>query len=136
MVRAVLPVFEWLPGYRRSTFVADLAAGLTVGAVLIPQGMAYALVAGLPPVVGLYASVFPILAYAVLGRSRQLALGPVAIVSLLTAAGLEPLARGDSGHHAELATTLALMVAALMIVMGVARLGFVADLLSHPVLSG
>jgi sulfate permease, SulP family len=136
MGRAVLPVFEWLPGYRRSTFVADLAAGLTVGAVLIPQGMAYALVAGLPPVAGLYASVFPILAYAVLGRSRQLALGPVAIVSLLTAAGLEPLARGDSSHHAELAATLALMVAALMIVMGLARLGFVADLLSHPVLSG
>ena len=67
--RAVFPVFEWLPGYRRSTFAADLAAGLTVGAVLIPQGMAYALVAGLPPVAGLYAAVFPILAYALLGLS-------------------------------------------------------------------
>jgi SulP family sulfate permease len=132
----VFPVFEWFPGYRRSTFVADLGAGLTVGAVLIPQGMAYALVAGLPPVAGLYAAVFPILAYCVLGRSRQLALGPVAIVSLLTAAGLEPLSRGDTGLHAELAATMALMVAALMIVMGLARLGFVADLLSHPVLSG
>src|ERR671918_988770 len=92
----VFPVFEWLPGYRRATFAADLAAGLTVGAVLIPQGIAYALVAGLPPEAGLYASVFPILAYTVFGRSRQLALGPVAIVSLLTASGLESLAGGDA----------------------------------------
>jgi sulfate permease, SulP family len=135
-LRRVLPVFEWLPGYGRATFAADLAAGLTVGAVLIPQGMAYALVAGLPPVAGLYAAVFPIVAYAALGRSRQLGLGPVAIVSLLTAAGLEPLARGDPQAYVELAAILALMVGGLMIVMGLARLGFVADLLSHPVLSG
>ena len=135
-LRRALPAFQWLPGYGRETFTSDLAAGLTVGAVLIPQGMAYALVAGLPPVVGLYAAVFPIIAYAVLGRSRQLALGPVAIVSLLTAAGLEPLASGDPQQYVELAATLALMVGAMMIVMGVARLGFVADLLSHPVLSG
>jgi sulfate permease, SulP family len=135
-LRRALPVFEWLPGYGRATFASDLAAGLTVGAVLIPQGMAYALVAGLPPVAGLYAAVFPIVAYAALGRSRQLAIGPVAIVSLLTAAGLEPLARGDTRDYIDLAATLALMVGALMIVMGVARLGFVADLLSHPVLSG
>jgi sulfate permease, SulP family len=135
-LRRTLPVFDWLPGYQRTTFTSDLAAGLTVGAVLIPQGMAYALVAGLPPVVGLYAAVFPILAYAALGRSRQLGLGPVAIVSLLTAAGLEPLASGDSQDYIDLAATLALMVGALMIIMGVARLGFVADLLSHPVLSG
>ena len=135
-LRRTLPVFEWLPGYPRTTFTSDLAAGLTVGAVLIPQGMAYALVAGLPPVVGLYAAVFPILAYAALGRSRQLALGPVAIVSLLTAAGLGPLAGGDTQDYVDLAATLALMVGAVMIVMGVARIGFVADLLSHPVLSG
>jgi sulfate permease, SulP family len=135
-LRRTLPVFEWLPGYPRTSFTSDLAAGLTVGAVLIPQGMAYALVAGLPPVVGLYAAVFPIVAYAALGRSRQLAVGPVAIVSLLTAAGLEPLAGGDTQDYVDLAATLALMVGALMILMGVARLGFVADLLSHPVLSG
>jgi SulP family sulfate permease len=135
-LRRTLPVFEWLPGYPRTTFTSDLAAGLTVGAVLIPQGMAYALVAGLPPVIGLYAAVFPIVAYAALGRSRQLAVGPVAIVSLLTAAGLEPLAGGDTQDYVDLAATLALMVGALMILMGVARLGFVADLLSHPVLSG
>ena len=134
--RRLFPAFEWLPGYGRGTFVADLAAGLTVGAVLIPQGMAYALVAGLPPVAGLYASVFPILAYAVLGRSRQLALGPVAIVSLLTASGLEPLAGGDTGLYVSLAATLALMVGIMMMVMGAARLGFVANFLSHPVLSG
>jgi sulfate permease, SulP family len=134
--RRLLPAFEWLHGYGRPTFASDLAAGVTVGAVLIPQGMAYAMVAGLPPVAGLYAAVFPIVAYAALGRSRQLALGPVAIVSLLTAAGLEPLASGDTQDYVDLAATLALMVGALMIVMGVARLGFVADLLSHPVLSG
>jgi SulP family sulfate permease len=135
-LRTLFPVVEWLPGYRRATFARDLAAGLTVGAVLIPQGMAYALVAGLPPVAGLYAAVFPIIAYTVFGRSRQLALGPVAIVSLLTAAGLEPLADGSPHHYADLAATLALMVGVLMVLMGVARLGFVADLLSHPVLSG
>jgi SulP family sulfate permease len=134
--RRLFPVFEWLPGYGRQTFAADLAAGLTVGAVLIPQGMAYALVAGLPPVAGLYASVFPILAYTVFGRSRHLALGPVAIVSLLTASGLEPLARGDTDLYVSLAATLALMVGVLMMVMGAARLGFVANFLSHPVLSG
>ncbi|MGH8992126.1 MAG: SulP family inorganic anion transporter [Acidimicrobiia bacterium] len=134
--RRLFPAFEWLPGYSRRTFSADLAAGLTVGAVLIPQGMAYALVAGLPPVAGLYASVFPILAYAVFGRSRQLALGPVAIVSLLTASGLEPLARGDTDLYVALAATLALMVGFLMVAMGTARLGFVANFLSHPVLSG
>ena len=135
-LRRALPVFEWLPGYGRAVFTSDLAAGLTVGAVLIPQGMAYALVAGLPPVVGLYASVFPILAYAVFGRSRQLAVGPVAIVSLLTAAGLEPLAGGDPSAYVGLAATLAVMVGALMVLMAVGRLGFTADLLSHPVLSG
>lgn len=134
--RRVFPVTEWLPGYGRRTFTADLAAGLTVGAVLIPQGMAYALVAGLPPVAGLYASVFPILAYTVFGRSRQLALGPVAIVSLLTASGLEPLAGGDPDLYVSLAATLALMVGTLMVAMGAARLGFVANFLSHPVLSG
>ena len=135
-LRRALPVFEWLPGYGRPTFTSDLAAGLTVGAVLIPQGMAYALVAGLPPVAGLYAAVFPIVAYAALGRSRQLALGPVAIVSLLTAAGLQPLAGGDTQEYVNLAATLALMVGALMILMGVARLTFVSDLLSHPCCPG
>lgn len=135
-MRDVFPVFEWLRGYGRGTLAADLSAGLTVGAVLIPQGMAYALVAGLPPVHGLYASVFPILAYLLIGRSRQLALGPVAIVSLLTAAGLEPLARGDVGTHVTLAATLAVMVGVLMAGMGIARLGFVVNFLSHPVLSG
>jgi sulfate permease, SulP family len=134
--RRVFPVFEWLPGYGRRTFAADLGAGLTVGAVLIPQGMAYALVAGLPPVVGLYASVFPIIVYTVFGRSRQLALGPVAIVSLLTASGLESLARGDTDLYISLAATLALMVGILMVAMGAARLGFVAQFLSQPVLSG
>ena len=134
--RRVFPVFEWLPGYGRRTFVADLGAGLTVGAVLIPQGMAYALVAGLPPVVGLYASVFPILVYTVFGRSRQLALGPVAIVSLLTASGLGSLAGGDADLYISLAASLALMVGILMVAMGAARLGFVAQFLSQPVLSG
>lgn len=132
----LLPAFDWLPGYGRATFTADLAAGLTVGAVLIPQGMAYALVAGLPPQAGLYAAVFPVLAYALFGRSRQLAVGPVAIVSLLTAAGLEPLAGGDARLYGELAATLALMVGALMVVMALGRLGFLANFLSNPVLSG
>jgi SulP family sulfate permease len=114
----------------------DLVAGLTVGAMLIPQSMGYALLAGLPPQVGLYSAVLPLVAYAALGGSRQLGVGPTAISSLLTAAGLAKLSHGDPALAVGLAATLAVMVGLMRIALGVGRLGFVVSFLSRPVLSG
>jgi SulP family sulfate permease len=130
------PLFEWLPGYSRASVRGDLVAGLTVGAMLIPQGMGYALLAGLPPEAGLYASVLPLLAYAAIGGSRQLGVGPTAISSLLTAAGLAKLSQGDPEQALALAATLAVMVGVMRIALGVGRLGFMVGFLSRPVLSG
>jgi SulP family sulfate permease len=134
--RRLFPGFQSLPGYSRKIFTGDLAAGLTVGAVLIPQGMAYALLAGLPPEAGLYAAVLPLVAYALLGGSRQLGIGPTAISSLLVAAGVAPLARGDVDVYVGLAASLAIVVGLMRIAMGLGRLGFVVNFLSRPVLSG
>ena len=134
--RMRLPVFDWLPGYERGNLRGDLVAGVTVGAMLIPQGMAYALLAGLPPQVGLYSAVLPLLAYAAIGGSRQLGVGPTAISSLLTAAGLAHLAAGDPAVAVGLAATLAVMVGLMRVALGVARLGFMVTFLSRPVLSG
>jgi len=124
----------WVAGYRRQTFRFDLAAGLTVAAMLVPQAMAYALLAGLPPQVGLYAATVPVLAYAVLGTSRQLAVGPVAIVSLLTASTLSQVA--DETNYVAVATLLAFLVGAVHLVLAVGRLGFLVNFLSHSVLVG
>lgn len=134
--RQAFPIFESLRGYGRRAFTADLAAGLTVGAVLIPQGMAYALLAGLPAEAGLYSAVFPLLVYALIGGSRQLGIGPTAISSLLVASGIAPLAGGDVKVYAGLAAALAIMVGLLRVAMGLGRLGFVVNFLSRPVLSG
>lgn len=104
--------------------------------MLIPQGMAYALIAGLPAIYGLYAALVPLLVYGVFGTSRQLAVGPVAMVSLLVAAGVGPLAGSDEGRYVELALLLALMVGIIQLLLGLARFGFLVNFLSHPVLSG
>ena len=125
-----------MPHYRREDLSGDLSAGLTVGVMLIPQGMAYALIAGLPPIYGLYAALVPLVVYALFGTSRQLAVGPVAMVSLLVAAGVAPLAGDDVALYVTLALTLSLMVGALQFFLGVARFGFLTNFLSHPVLSG
>ncbi len=130
------PAATWLRSYDAETLRSDLRAGLVVAVMLVPQGMAYASLAGLPPIAGLYASVVPLVAYALLGTSGQLAVGPVAVVSLLTASGLAPLAEGDTVVYVSLAGTLALMVGALQIALGVLRMGGLTNLLSHPVLSG
>jgi len=132
----LFPASSWLRGYDSETFRDDLRAGLVVAVMLVPQGMAYASLAGLPPIAGLYASVVPLLVYAMLGTSGQLAVGPVAVVSLLTASGLAPLADGDTATYIALAGTLALMVGVIQIVLGVMRLGALTNLLSHPVLTG
>jgi len=130
------PPLKWLPKYESGDLQGDLVAGFTVGIMLIPQGMAYALIAGLPPIYGLYASLLPLVLYALFGTSKQLAVGPVAMVSLLVAAGVAPHASGDMGRYIELAVLLAFMVGVLQFAMGVARFGFLTNFLSHPVLSG
>lgn len=131
-----IPALGWLKQYSGSDFRADLAAGLTVGVMLIPQGMAYAMIAGLPPIYGLYASTLPLIIYALMGTSRQLAVGPVAMVSLLTAAGISVLAEGGTEAYISLAIMLALMVGVIQFLLGVFRLGFLVNFLSHPVISG
>lgn len=123
-------------GFDRSTAFSDLAAGLTVGAMLVPQAMAYALLAGLPPEVGLYASTVPLVLYALFGTSRQLAVGPVAIVSLLSATALAGVAGEGTAGYVAAAGTLALLVGGIHVVLGLGRLGFLVRLLSHPVLVG
>ena len=136
LLQRVLPLVEQLDGYGRSQLNGDLSAGLTVGVMLIPQGMAYALIAGLPPIYGLYASLVPLVVYALFGTSRQLAVGPVAMVSLLVAAAVGPLAGGDTQAYIGLALLLSLMVGVLQFALGAARFGFLVNFLSHPVLAG
>ncbi|NNE72891.1 MAG: solute carrier family 26 protein [Acidimicrobiales bacterium] len=131
-----LPILEWAPRYERKNLRSDLAAGLTVGAMLVPQAMAYALLAGLPPEVGLYAATIPVVIYALFGTSRQLAVGPVAIVSLLTASALAPLVEEGSADYLSAAALLALMVGVVHVVLGAGRLGFLVNFLSHSVLVG
>ena len=135
-LRKLLPILVWAPRYERRDLRSDLAAGLTVGAMLVPQAMAYALLAGLPPEVGLYAATIPVVVYALLGTSRQLAVGPVAIVSLLTASALAPLVEEGTAGYLGAAALLALMVGIVHIVLGVGRLGFLVNFLSHSVLVG
>jgi SulP family sulfate permease len=133
---SILPGVAQFRGYQRDWLRGDMVAGLTVAAYLVPQVMAYATVAGLPPVVGLWAALVPLAVYAVLGSSRQLSVGPESTTALMTAAALGPLAAGDPGRYAAMAAVVALLVGAVCFVAGLVRLGFLADLLSHPVLIG
>ena len=131
-----LPVLEWGRKYDRDALVSDLVAALIVTIMLIPQSLAYALLAGLPPEVGLYASVAPLLFYAIFGTSRVLAVGPVAVVSLMTAAAIGEHALPGSPMYWAMAITLAFMSGGMLVLMGILRLGFLANFLSHPVISG
>ncbi len=135
-IKQFIPALEWLPKYDKKQFSGDLSAGLTVGVMLIPQGMAYSMLAGLDPIYGLYAVTLPLMAYAFLGTSRQLAVGPVAMVALLTASGIGSLAEAGSGHYVQLALGLALLAGVIQLLLGVFRLGFLVNFLSHPVISG
>ena len=132
----LLPGLTVLLAYRRSWLRGDLLAGLTVAAYLAPQVMAYAGLAGLPPVTGLWAILAPLALYALLGSSRQLSVGPESTTALMTAAVVAPLAGGDPARYAALAGALAVVVGLLCLVAFAARLGFVADLLSKPILVG
>jgi sulfate permease, SulP family len=130
-----LPILDWGSRYTRDTLSSDLVAALIVTIMLIPQSLAYALLAGLPPEVGLYASVAPLLLYALLGTSRVLAVGPVAVVSLMTAAAIGQHAAVGTPAYWAVAITLAFLSGAMLLLMGLLRLGFLANFLSHPVIS-
>lgn len=131
-----IPLLRWGRSYDRSIFVSDVVAALIVTIMLIPQSLAYAMLAGLPPEVGLYASVAPLLLYAIFGSSRVLAVGPVAVVSLMTAAAVGEHAVAGSAAYWAVAITLAFISGSMLLVMGFLRLGFLANFLSHPVISG
>lgn len=131
-----LPVLGWARGYNRSTLTSDLVAAAIVTVMLIPQSLAYAMLAGLPPEIGLYASIAPLIAYAIFGTSRVLAVGPVAVISLMTLTAASSVALPGSAEFIAAALILALLSGLILLLMGVLRLGFLANLLSHPVVSG
>ncbi|MGR3712677.1 MAG: SulP family inorganic anion transporter [Shimia sp.] len=131
-----LPILSWARLYDRDTFGADMLAAVIVTIMLIPQSLAYALLAGLPPEVGLYASILPLVAYAIFGTSRVLAVGPVAVVSLMTAAVVGNLDLPTVEAYIAAAVALAFVSGLILTVMGILRLGFLANFLSHPVIAG
>ncbi|MGB0891269.1 MAG: SulP family inorganic anion transporter [Flavobacteriaceae bacterium] len=135
-IKKIIPILEWLPNYKASFFKGDLIAGITVGIILIPQGIAYALIAGLPPIYGLYCALIPQVMYAVFGSSRQVAIGPVAMDSLIVATGVSTLALAGSDSYISIAILLALMVGSIQFLMGVFNLGFIVNFLSKPVITG
>ncbi len=136
LLKKLIPILEWLPNYKKSQLRGDIVAGITVAIVLIPQGIAYALIAGLPPIYGLYAALVPQLMYAIFGSSRQVAIGPVAMDSLIVATGVSTLALIGSESYIAIAILLALMVGTIQFLMGVLRLGFIVNFLSRPVIIG
>ncbi|MDY7099214.1 MAG: sulfate permease [Pseudomonadota bacterium] len=129
------PILDWGPKYRGETFINDMVAAVIVTIMLIPQSLAYALLAGLPPEIGLYASILPLIVYAIFGSSRQLAVGPVAILSLMTAAAAGKIAAQGSAEYIQAAVILALLSGLILLAMGLFRMGFLANFLSHPVVS-
>ncbi|MFN5790222.1 MAG: SulP family inorganic anion transporter, partial [Bacteroidota bacterium] len=135
-LKTFFPILELLESYSKDDFKKDVYAGLIVGIILVPQGMAYAMLAGLPPIHGLYAVTIPLLVYAILGTSRQLAVGPVAMDSILTASAIQAYAVLGSHAYVETALTLALLVGIIQFLMGVFRMGFLVNFLSQPVISG
>lgn len=135
-VAQYLPVLSWARSYGRAELSSDLIAAVIVTIMLIPQSLAYALLAGLPPEAGLYASIAPILLYAIFGTSRALAVGPVAVVSLLTASAVGQVADQGTAGYAVAALTLAFLSGGFLLLLGVLRLGFLANFLSHPVIAG
>ncbi|MFN8721756.1 MAG: SulP family inorganic anion transporter [Rhodospirillales bacterium] len=135
-LRGLLPILDWARGYTRAALGADLVAATIVTIMLIPQSLAYAMLAGLPPHVGLYASMLPLVAYAVFGTSRTLAVGPVAVISLMTAAAIGEVAGQGLADPITAAVTLAALSGLVLLAMAALRLGFLANALSHPVISG
>lgn len=135
-VKRWLPCIDWAASYDRTTAGKDGLAAVIVTLMLIPQSLAYAMLAGLPPITGLYASIAPLFLYAIFGSSRTLAVGPVAVISLMTAAALEPMFPAGSVVYIGAAMLLAALSGVILLLMAVLRLGFLANFLSHPVISG
>ena len=135
-LRRYLPILDWGRSYDRTAFSNDMIAAVIVTIMLIPQSLAYALLAGLPPEAGIYASIAPIVLYAIFGTSRALAVGPVAVVSLLTASAVGQVAEQGTAGYAVAALTLAFLSGGFLVLLGVFRLGFLANFLSHPVIAG
>lgn len=135
-IKRVFPILSLFESYTKNDFKSDLNAGLAVGVMLIPQGMAYAVLAGLPPVYGLYAALVPIIIYGLMGTSKQLAIGPVAMISLLIIAGVGAFADAGTEKFIMLAILTAFGVGVTQFLMGIFRMGFLINFLSHPVLSG
>ena len=131
-----LPILEWGRAYNGGTFANDMMAAVIVTVMLIPQSLAYAMLAGLPPQVGLYASILPLVVYAIFGTSRTMAVGPVAILSLMTAVAAGKVAEQGTPEYLTAAIILAVLSGLILVVMGIFRLGFLANFLSHPVVSG
>ena len=131
-----LPILDWGRRYDRGQFTGDLVAAVIVSIVLVPQSLAYALLAGMPPEAGIYASIAPIVLYAIFGTSRALAVGPVAVVSLMTAAAVGNIAEAGTAGYVTAALTLAFLSGAMLLALGLFRLGFLANFLSHPVIAG
>ena len=132
----IFPILSWSKTYSRHDAAQDGLAAMIVTIMLIPQSLAYAMLAGMPPEAGLYASILPIIAYAIFGSSRVLAVGPVAVVSLMTAAALGSVAESGTADYATAALTLAALSGAMLFGMGLLRMGFIANFLSHPVIAG
>ena len=136
MIKRLFPILSWLPNYKKAFIISDLSAGLTVGIMLIPQSMAYAMIAGLPPVYGLYAAMVPQLVYVFMGTSPQLNVGPIATDSLFVAAGLGALSISGIDTYIAMAIVLALFVGCIQLVLGLLKMGFLVNFLSTPVVSG
>lgn len=132
----ILPILCWLPSYKRADLASDVTAGTIVAIMLIPQSMAYALLAGLPPEMGLYASILPLIVYALFGTSRSLGMGPVAIVSLMVSSTLLPMAKPNSAEYIGLAIALSLLSGVILIALGAIKAGFFTNFMSHPVIAG
>ena len=132
----MLPALDWARDYNREFMVSDLLAAIIVTLMLIPQSLAYALLAGLPAEMGLYASILPLIAYALFGTSRTLSVGPVAVVSLMTATAIGKVAASGSAEYIAAAIAMALISGLMLVIMGLLRFGFLANFLSHPVVSG
>jgi len=135
-LKRLIPLFSDLSHYSKSHFQRDMLAGLTVGVMLVPQGMAYAYLAGMPPIYGLYAGLLPLLVYGIFGSSRHLAIGPVAVSALLVFAGLSNLAEPLSQEYIELAIATGLLIGLTQMLMSGLRLGVLVNFISHPVISG
>ncbi|WP_372639136.1 SulP family inorganic anion transporter, partial [Fodinibius sp.] len=135
-LKKTFKIVDWLPRYSLSKLRGDLSAGLTTGIMFIPQGMAYAVIAGVPPIYGLYAGVIPLLIYPLLGTSKNLSVGPVAVDMLIIAAGVSLLAEPNSTEYIRLTIVLTMMAGGLQLIMGSMQLGAVFNFFSRPVIAG